>query len=297
MVRQKRILAQAGLLLIVCAIVAVSQQPLPGRRGLTQEDSRRVLATYGDTGPTAIKFMQAQGWAGNLTPSQLATFRQRGIKEMDLMMYYDEFGITPQESDAIKRAGFNIESRPFEIWHWAALADVVCIGKVTQKRGDVEGPYHTYVDIESIEYLKNRQGQQEKVLQTRLLHSGPRRGHKEDVVKVDAQSEPSLHVGEKVLLFLTRKPFSLILLLAQAEAYGSGADPNFQNQYGTTVKLRSLLNQPGPYEILNAYKIVGSKAVSKLRALHVPLKTEIIGLDQAKQAISKVATAQKQFQK
>lgn len=295
MLRLKRSLVQAVLLLIVCAVFAASQQPLPGRRPLTQEEVRRVLGNDGDD--YKVKLMQAQGWAGNLTQSQLATFRQRGIGEMDLMLYYDEFGITPEESDAIKRAGFNIESRPFEIWHWATLADVVCIGKVVEKKGEVEGPYHTYVNIEATEYLKNLPGRQEKLLQTRILHSGPRYNHKGQLVHVDAQSEPALHVGEKVLIFLTRKPFSLILLLAQAEANGSGADSNFQNQYGTTQKLRSLLNQPGPYEILDTYKIVGSKAVSKLRALHVSFKTEVISLDQAKQAISKVVTAQKQLKK
>lgn len=295
MLRLRGRLIQAALLLIVCSMLAVSQQPLPSRRPLTQEEVQRVLSNDGDD--YKVKLMQAQGYAGNLTKSQLATFRQRGIGEMDLMMYYDEFGITPEESDAIKRAGFNIEARPFEIWHFAALSDVVCIGKVVQKKGNPQGPYHTYVDIEILEYLKNTPQSQDRILQTRILESGPRYSLKEEVVQVDAQSEPNLKVGEKVLLFLTRKTFSLILLLARAEANGHTSDPRFQSEYGTTQKLRSLLNQPGPYEILGTYKIVGSKAVSKLRTLHTPFKTEVVKLDEAKQAILKVATAQKPFRK
>ncbi len=215
MLRLRGRLIQAALLLIVCSMLAVSQQPLPSRRPLTQEEVQRVLSNDGDD--YKVKLMQAQGYAGNLTKSQLATFRQRGIGEMDLMMYYDEFGITPEESDAIKRAGFNIEARPFEIWHFAALSDVVCIGKVVQKKGNPQGPYHTYVDIEILEYLKNTPQSQDRILQTRILESGPRYSLKEEVVQVDAQSEPNLKVGEKVLLFLTRKTFSLILLLARAK--------------------------------------------------------------------------------
>lgn len=295
MFRLKVTIVQAILFIVACAVLAISQEPLPGRRSVTPEEVQRILANNGDD--YMVKLMKAQGYAGNLTKSQLAIFRQRGIGEMDLMMYYDEFGITPEESNAIKRAGFNIEIRPFEIWHWTALSDVVCVGKVIQKKDNPQGPYHTYVDIEPIEYFKNTSEQQDRLLQTRILESGSRYGLKEELVQVDAPSEPNLKVGEKVLIFLTRKAFSLTLLLARAEANGQTSDPRFQSEYGAVQKLRSLLNQPGPYEILSAYKIVGNKAVSKLRTLHTPFKTEVVKLDEAKQQVLKVVASQKPFRK
>lgn len=307
MLRVKRGIFVMALLLVACSILAYSQLPQVGRRPLKREEAQRVLNDRGEVGQLLVNSLQAGGVAGNLTDQELETFRQRGVDEFNLFFYLDEFGITPPESDALKRVGVDLEfkfkpggqplRRPPAIGFWAALADVVCIGNVSQKRGTPEGPYHTYVDIEPIEYLKNLKGPQGPILQTRILHSGPRYDHEGKLVHTDDRSEPDLRPGEKVIIFLTSKPWSLINLLAQAEATGFASNPLFERQYAPAQAIRALINVPGPYEVLAAWKIVGNKAVTKLRGYRIPNETDVISLSQARQMISNVVAAQRPFRR
>lgn len=283
--------------LLLGSFTTFAQQPPTGRSPLTQEEIQLLLTTSGTTGPNLVREMQAKGKAGNLTQQQLATFRQRGVREVFILEYLDEFGVTPEESDALKRIGVNLENPRFPaIGFWAALADVVCMGRVSQRRDNPEGPYHSYVDIESTEYLKNLSGRQDRILRTRLL-SGPRYAPDGKLYDLPYPAEPALRSGEKVIVFLTSKPVKLRTLLSNAEAYGYASSPNFESQYGTAQGIRSMLNQPGPYEVLAAWKIVGNKAVTMLRGYRIPNETDVISLDDARRLISSVSSAQRPFRR
>jgi len=289
----------AGLVFI--GAQAFLEQPVraASRRPLAPAEAQRLqsFAADSDTAQWLVSALDAVGVSSRLDQSQLDQFRALGTDEVFLLRYLAEYGITPEESQALESVGVEMalsDPTAMDVFQWAALADEVVVGEVAEVRGNPDGPYHTYVDLDVFDHLKDAGGERPDRVTGTLLRSGPR-AHAVggDVHVVDAMDEPDLKPGERVVLFLSRVPLNLISHLASTLANSGGELPaGFAEEYGSLQEQLALLDAPQDSEVVLAYKVVQDKAVLKVRAYRVAGPYDVIDLDQLTARIDRIAAVQ-----
>jgi hypothetical protein len=293
---------------LVCAVVAglaliggqafLTQPPRASlRRPLAAAEVQRLRAASPNAGEWKVRALEAVGVSSKLDSRQLDYFRRLGTEETYLLRYLAEYGVTPEESEALAAEGVQMalsDPSQMDVFHWAALADTVVAGEVEDVRGNPAGPYHTYVDVRVERRLKQRSGAPLDGVTGALLRTGPRL-HAEggDVHHAEAMDEPNLKSGEKVVVFLSREPISLVSQLATALANHGGTLPErFESEFGSHRDLVRALDTPIDLEVVLAYKIVGDQAVIKAPAYRVPTPYDVIDLATLTSRIERIAAAQ-----
>lgn len=292
--------ALAGL--VVVGAQAFLDQPAraASRRPLTPAEAQRLhsFAADFDTAQWQVAALDAVGVSTKLDQRQLDYYRTRGADESFVLRYLAEYGITPEESAALEAVGVKMalaDPTTMDVFHWAALADQVVTGEVAEVRGNLAGPYHTYVDLDVDRHLKDAGGDRLGRVTGTLLRSGPRlHAAGGDVHVMDAMDEPNLKPGERVVLFLSRVPLSLISHLSSTLANNGGSLPaGFAQEYGSLGDLVGALDAPpAEPEIVLAYKIVQDKAVLKARAYRMPGPYDVIDLAQLTSRVERIAEVQ-----
>ncbi len=287
---------------VATALVVFPQQfpspPATTRRALTLEEIERVTATHPELGTGRARVLQAVGVAKKLTQRDLDYFRERGTNEVYLLRYIAEFGIRPEEAEALRAEGLEMAlsegTWPVQVgaFHWTAFSDVVVAGEIVRVEGNPEGPYHTTVHLKAYEYFKDCLNLGAPVISGQLLRSGPR-FHKGHIEYFDYPSDPNLKEGEKVVLFLGKAPLDLIALLGDALAAGNVSV--VERDFGKIPTLFGIIDHPVGLEIYQAFKIVGDKAVKKIRTLHSPHETDVIDLGILKRKTRRIAAVQDPF--
>lgn len=222
------------------------------------------------------------------------------MRESHIVHELDENGITPEMSSALKALGVDLESQAAlehrGPGHFAAIADLVLIGRIYKIEYHIEGPYHTWVRVTPEKVLKGEAAGTEVLV--KLLRSGPIRYVDGSPAFYEAPNEPKFNLGERVLLFLRAWPWDLLHAHKVERAM---ADPtHFSRQYGPPEAAEKELAQGGYYEVVwagsGAFKIVGNRAVSMSRASRVPNPNEeSFDLVAASESIQKVAQVQRQL--
>lgn len=291
--------ALAGLVFV--GAQAFLEQPARAatRRPLAPTEAQRLhsFAADSDTALWQVSALNAVGISTRLDQRQLDAYRALGTDEIFLLRYLAEYGVTPEESQALEAVGVEMalsDVTQMNVYHWAALADQVVTGEVVEVRGNPEGPYHTYVDLDVDRHLKDASGELPTRVTGTLLRTGPRvHAAGGDVHVMDAMDEPNLKPGERVVLFLSRVPLNLISNLASTLANGGGELPaGFAEEYGSLEENVALLDEPRDSEIVLAYKVVQDKAVLKLRAYRTATDYDVVDLDQLTARVGRIAAAQ-----
>ncbi len=272
----------------------------PSQRPVPADVKERILLQRGHVGKTIVQQLELFGLRGTLTREQWQEFRRRGVQETLIVHELDENGITPEMSSALQQLGVDFES-----WqaldqagpgHFAAIADLVLIGRIYKIEYHIEGPYHTWVRVTPENVLKGESPGSQVLV--KLLRSGPVRDVDGSPAFYEAENEPKFNLGERVLLFLRAWPRDLLHAHKVERAL---ADPvHFTRQYGPPEAAEKELAQGGYYELVwagsGAFKVVGKRAVSMSRALRVPNPSgERFDLTAASEQIQKVAEAQRQI--
>lgn len=290
------------LILLPGEVSAQSSFPFPKqtRRELTQEEISRISDELGRPARFWENSGRVIGVSARLSQEQLNYYRERGVSEVFLLGWIAEFGVTPEESDGLRASGVEMavdSLTKLNVFHEAALADVVVTGKVTGKTGRPEGPYHSTFHVQVDKYLKNCPGLSLPVIDAKLLESGPR-FHKGHLVNVDVKWEPDLKKGENVVLLLTPVPLSLIARLhSSAGSAGSEGLLRLEPDFGKIPDLLAFIEDPTLIDpeflqVFTAYKIVRNKAVKKIRTLHAPSETNVIDLALLKAKIGQMEAVQ-----
>jgi hypothetical protein len=285
---------------IAALLLAASPSPpssisSPTRRELSQKEKDRLTAYFGPEQAASWAASRAFGISKKLTEEQLDYFRARGVNEAFLLNWVAEYGITPQENEALRKVGVDMviaHVPQATAYHWAALADVVALGTVTTVVGNPAGPYHSQYQIKVDEYLKDCSKLNLPVIEGKLLQTGPYY-HEGRTEQRELLSEPNIAQGERVILFLSKVPLNLIALLQTA-----GDQPTrtgLEREFGEIGKLTALAESPVGFEVVEAYKVVGSKAVQKIRTLHTPGQTEVVDLDRFKETIRAIGAVQEPY--
>lgn len=276
-------------------------QPTPpraaSRRPLDPAEVQRMRTFSPDTADWKARALDSVGVSSRLNRKQLDWFRERGAEETYLLRYLAEYGVTPEESEALEAEGVQMalpNPTQMHVFHWAALADQVVLGRVEELRGNPPGPYHTYVDLGVERHLKAAGGRRPERVTGVLLRTGPRyHAAGADTHQVEAYDEPDLKPGERVVLFLSSRPLNLVSHLASNLANHGGALPGaFEREYGTLGDLVRVLESPQELEVVLAYKVVRDKAVLKARALRAPGPYDVIDLSELTARIERIAAAQ-----
>lgn len=267
------------------------------RRPLDPGEVQRLRDSGPETAGWRAQALEAVGVSSKLNRQQLDWFRQRGAEETYLLRYLAEYGVTPEESEALEAEGVQMalpDPTQMHAFHWAALADQVVLGQIQEVRGNPPGPYHTYIDFNVERHLKDSAGRRTERVTGVLLRSGPRyHAAGADTHEVEAYDEPELKPGERVVAFLSRRPLNLVSHLASTLANSGGRLPDtFEREYGTLGDLVRVLEAPKELEVVLAYKIVRDKAVLKSRALRAPGPYDVIDLSELTTRIERIAAAQ-----
>lgn len=263
------------------------------RRALEARDEGRILEELGpELGRTWIE-QHSLGVSKRLGPEDLEYYRARGTHEAFLLGWIAEYGIVSEEAEALRSIGLDLAvEQPADAgtpFHSAAFADVVVLGEISKVIGNPAGPYHSHYQLQADRYLKNCTNGAPPTIEGRLLETGPFL-HEDHIHHSDFMAEPNLEEGERVILFLSRHPFNLI---GKLQAPGSEAEIEYlERHYGPLDELLSFIEAPVGFEIIDANKVVGENAVSKLRALHVDTGHEVVDLNTLEQRIRQIANAQ-----
>lgn len=301
-------MVRRGALVIALASLfwtqSTAQSPFPsGRRPLSPDEIARVRQWSASEGLPNPDFttnaLRGVGVSTRLSAEQLQYYRSRRTDEAFLLAYIAEFGVTPAENEALMQAGVDMAIRrstsDMGVLHWAALAHAVLIGEVADVKGNPAGPYHTFVTIRPIEYLKNCLQARPALVTAALLYTGPRRDRLGHEHQSDAMDEPDLKEGEKVLFFLSRVPLSLRFMLSSWAGNGGGNLGETIPDFGKTSDLLSLLQSSATLEILRAHKVVGDRAVLKDRSFRVARPDDIVDLQSFRRKLRAIAMAQAAF--
>ncbi len=291
--------AVAGLVFVGAQAFLEQPARAASRRPLAPAEVQRLHSFAADfaTARWQVAALDAVGVSTKLDQRQLDYYRARGADETFVLRYLAEYGVTPEESKALEAVGVRMalsDPTTMDVFHWAALAEQVVTGEVTEVRGNPAGPYHSYVDLDVERHLKDASGDRLGRVTGPRLRSGPRlHAAGGDVHLMDAMDEPNLKPGERVVLFLSRVPLGLTVHLASTLANtGGGLPAGFAAEYGAMGELLGVLDDPAEPEIVLAYKIVGDQAVLKTRAYRVPGPYDVIDLAQLTSRVERIAAVQ-----
>ncbi|MGH9789822.1 MAG: hypothetical protein ACRD5W_01310 [Candidatus Acidiferrales bacterium] len=297
-------LKSCNLFLIFCFLQpGAAQTRVWSHQPLTKEVKTEIRKQRPNLTDYSIREIELFGIRGKLTTEQWEELRRRTVPELSIIRIFDAHGITPEMSDALKGVGVDFEDS--EKWrergpgHYAAMADAVVLGRVQKIEYHVEGPYHTWLRVHPEEFLKGVADGDEVIV--KILDSGPARGENGEILMTESEADPKFRLGERVLLFLQKWPRDLLYV---QRVYRNLTPPdqqrNLERQYGSAQAIRAELEKGDYYELLweasGAFRIVGDRAVSKLRALRVPNpNAEKFRLKEAKQLIGRVGEVQRKF--
>ncbi|HEX9942832.1 MAG TPA: hypothetical protein VGG03_12500 [Thermoanaerobaculia bacterium] len=293
--------ALALLLAIVIGVailsIAATSPPTPSpmsptRRGLTPKEEERIAAALGPEQARTWLAVHNFGVAKKLTEAQLDYYRARGVNEVFLLNWVAEYGVTPEENEALRTVGVDMalgQVTDANAYHWAALTDIVILGEVVRVTGNPQGPYHSLYQIRVEEYLKDCSSANAPIVEGKIFTTGPRL-HEGHGHRIERSSEPDLAEGERVIVFLSKVPLSVIELLHAP--LDERVKPFLEREYGPLNQLVAMAEAPAGHEIVKAYKVVWGKAVEKIRTLHAPSNTEVVDLSEFKDKIKKIAAVQ-----
>lgn len=282
---------------------AFAQKHLWTHRPVPEDVKANILKERGESGKVIVQQLELMGLRGTLTPEQWREFRRRGVPEMMIVDVLDAHGLTPEISSALASIGVDLETE--ENWkrkgpgHYAALADLVLVGRIQKIEYHIEGPYHTWVRVVPQKILKGKGNEPEIVV--KLLVSGPVLHPNGQILIADSTGEPSFAVGERVLLFLQSRPEDLLHLHRVERALDDPTNAaNFGRNHGTIETIEAELARGGYFELLwgaaGAYKIVGNRAVSKHQGDRIPNPNEEkFDLGTALELVQRVADVQSRF--
>ena len=289
------VLGGVAILFIAANSPPVPNPMSPTRRGLTPKEEERIAAALGPEQARTWLMVHNFGVAKKLTESQLDYYRARGANEVFLLNWIAEYGITPEENEALRTVGVDMavgQVTDANAYHWAALTDVVALGEVVRVTGNPQGPYHSHYQIRVEQYLKDCTGANAPLIEGKILTTGPRL-HEEHGHRIERSSEPDLAEGERVIVFLSKVPLGVIELLHAP--LDERVKPLIEREYGPIGQLVAMTEAPSGHEIVKAYKIVWGRAVEKIRTLHAPSDTEVVNLPEFKNRIKKIAAVQASY--
>jgi len=291
----------AFLFALSLSLPADAQTQAWPHRALPEEAKGEIQKQRRDLTDYSIREIELLGVRGTLTPQQWKEFRRRSIPETDIIRVYDSCGITPEMSDSLKSIGVDFEDAEKRwTWgpgHYAAMVDVVLLGRVQKIEYHLEGPYHTWVRVLPEKFLK---GTAEREVVVKILNSGPTRGLNDEILITESDAEPKFRLGERVLLFLRKWPRDLLYVQRVKRNLTPAAHAkHFTRQYGTAEMAEAELAAGGYYELgADAFRVVGNQAVSKSRALRVPNPNgDRFNLRAAQELTQRVVEVQAKFER
>lgn len=123
-------------------VMLKNRRPLP-------PDARNYIVASQPGRPEPDRYYKRVGLSRLLSDAQLGYFQRRGIQPDRLYQEIADFGITPEEHVRLEAVGVDFTStRPFDAFHYTALADLIVEGTITRAVNYRRGIYTDMVLVD-----------------------------------------------------------------------------------------------------------------------------------------------------